>query len=73
MSIKSKVDCPDCGMPIHFESSLLLSGQAFPCSNPACGVTLSLTGTDKAVVSDAFNKFETMRSNATNHAQNYET
>ncbi|MCG7535567.1 hypothetical protein [Pseudoalteromonas sp. OOF1S-7] len=45
MSIKSKIDCPQCGMPIHFESSLLQAGQAFCYANPSCGVTISLTST----------------------------
>ncbi|ALU45748.1 MULTISPECIES: hypothetical protein [Pseudoalteromonas] len=72
MSIKSKIDCPECGVPIHFESSLLLAGQAFSCSNPSCGVTISLTATDKEVVSDAFDKFEQMRNEATHQAGRYD-
>ena len=68
MSIKSKLDCPECNMPIFFESNLLLAGQSFSCSNPNCDVSIALTATDKQVVSDAFSKFEQIRSDATSYA-----
>ncbi|KZN53064.1 hypothetical protein N474_22185 [Pseudoalteromonas luteoviolacea CPMOR-2] len=73
MSIKSKLDCPECNMPIYFESNLLLSGQSFSCSNPNCDVSIALTATDKDIVSNAFNKFEQIRNNATSQAGHHET
>ncbi|MBQ4836915.1 MULTISPECIES: hypothetical protein [Pseudoalteromonas] len=68
MSIKSKLDCPECGAPIYFESNLLLTGQSFSCSNSHCDVSIALTATDKEVVSDAFSKFEQIRNTASSQA-----
>ncbi|MBQ4811473.1 hypothetical protein A7985_11420 [Pseudoalteromonas luteoviolacea] len=73
MSIKSKIDCPECTMPIYFESNLLLAGQSFSCSNPNCDVSIALTATDKEVVSNAFNKFEQIRESATTQAGRHDS
>ncbi|ADZ91889.1 hypothetical protein Marme_2658 [Marinomonas mediterranea MMB-1] len=64
MSIKSTIDCPDCGSPIYFESTLLISGQSFTCSNSNCGTSISLSSEETNVVANAFEKFEKIKHDA---------
>ena len=64
MSVQSQIACPDCGSPIVIESSLLLAGQSFSCSNEKCSVSISLAASETEKVSNAFQQFETMRDKA---------
>ncbi|WP_199609095.1 hypothetical protein [Flocculibacter collagenilyticus] len=72
MSFTSTINCPGCGMPIIFDSQLLLSGSSFSCTNEACNVSISLSREDQNKVSSAFNKFESLKQEserAIKHAQ----
>ena len=64
MSIKSSITCPDCGTPIHIESSLLLAGHKFSCSNKECSVSISISTEDIEKVSRTYKDFEDMRDTA---------
>lgn len=64
MSVQSQITCPDCGSPIFIESTLLLAGKTFNCSNEQCSVAISLSSTETEKVSNAFQQFETMRDQA---------
>lgn len=64
MSVKTEINCPDCHSLILIESTLLLGGQSFKCSNPNCHTSISLSLSEKDKVTQAFNKFENIRQNA---------
>ena len=64
MSVKSQIACPDCGSPIYIESTLLLAGQSFNCTNEQCSVSISLSSSETQRVSDAYQKFEDIRDQA---------
>ena len=68
MSVHSQVACPDCGSPIFIESSLLLTGQSFKCSNEKCSVALSLDMSETDKVSKAYDEFENIRDQARSQA-----
>lgn len=68
MSVKTKIDCPDCQSPIYIESTLLLAGQSFKCSNPNCRTSISLSLSETEKVAQAFNQFENIRQNAVDQA-----
>ncbi|SHO58657.1 hypothetical protein VQ7734_04429 [Vibrio quintilis] len=72
MSIQSKIDCPDCGTPIHFESTLLLAGKKFSCPNPDCHTSISLAPSEVSTVSEAFGQFEKIRSTCIQQAEKTE-
>lgn len=69
MSVKTSVSCPDCNSPIYIESTLLLSGQTFNCSNENCSVAISLGAGDQEKVANAFQQYEDMRENAIQQAK----
>ncbi|KAF7781040.1 hypothetical protein PRUB_b0132 [Pseudoalteromonas rubra] len=46
--------------------------KCFLVSNLSCGVTISMTATGKEAVSDAFDKFEQVRNEATHQAGRYD-
>jgi len=69
MSVKTEINCPDCQSPIIIESSLLLAGQSFKCSNPKCHTSISLSLSETQKVAQAFNKFEEIRQDAVEQAQ----
>ncbi len=64
MSVKTTVNCPDCGSPIYIESTLLLAGQRFSCSNEQCGTAISLSTEDTTKVENAYNEYENIRQQA---------
>ncbi len=69
MSISTQITCPDCQSPIYIESSLLVIGQSFKCSNKQCSTSISLAVSDLQKVTDAFTKFEEIRENAIDQAR----
>ena len=69
MTVKSQIECPDCQSPIYMESTLLLAGHSFKCSNPNCGTTISLSLSETEKVSKAFQKFEKIREDAISQAK----
>lgn len=64
MSFQTSIQCPDCGSPVYIESTLLLSGQSFSCSNKDCDVSISLSASDMQKVSDTFDKYEGLKQQA---------
>lgn len=64
MTVKSQIECPDCRSPIYIESTLLLAGKSFKCSNQNCGTTISLSLSETEKVAQAFNKFQEIRESA---------
>ena len=64
MSVQSVIPCPDCGSNIHIDSTLLLAGQSFKCTNEACTTSIALQPQEVAVVSEAIDKFETLKQDA---------
>lgn len=61
MSIKSTVNCPDCGSPIYIESSLLLAGHKFSCTNPQCSVSIAISSSEIEKVSETYTSFQSMK------------
>lgn len=55
-----KLDCPDCGTPIPYDTYGLLQGKKFACSN--CHLTLNLDPQSHESVKNAMEEFEHMKS-----------
>ena len=61
MSFQTNIPCPDCGSNILIDSTLLLSGEKFACTNEACSAVLSLDESSISQVKDAFEKYEDLK------------
>lgn len=69
MSVQSVVACPDCGSDIHIDSVLLLGGAKFQCTNPQCGVSISIAGESVSAAKAAIEEFEKLKGQAILNAQ----
>lgn len=73
MSFHHSIPCPDCGSDILIESTQLLSGGSFRCTNANCTVAISLDDPKSvSTVTSAFEKFEKLKEESLSQAQNTE-
>jgi len=68
MSINTKINCPDCNTPIPIESSLLLAGHSFKCTNSGCSTAISLSFSESEKVAEAYKKMQGLREAAIDQA-----
>lgn len=61
MSFQSQIPCPDCGHLIYLETTLLVSGAKFTCSNSSCGVSISLSSEDRSTVANTLIKYQSLK------------
>ena len=69
MSVQSVIPCPDCGSNIHIDSTLLLAGQSFKCTNPNCTVSIAIQPQEVPTVSEAIDKFQELKQTALEKGQ----
>jgi len=67
MTIQAEIPCPDCGNKVFVNTGLLLTGSRFSCSNPSCGVSVSLHKSSYQVAATAVEQFEQMKSQKIGH------
>ncbi len=68
MNFHHNINCPDCSHPIPIETTLLLAGQSFSCSNPQCHVSITLSSTEVDRVANAFDQLSSLREDAIKHS-----
>ncbi|MEZ4874276.1 MAG: hypothetical protein R2793_02165 [Flavobacteriaceae bacterium] len=59
MSIEASIPCPDCKMPIPFDTKKMLMGTAFSCPN--CHAVIELSKESNNEVNSTLEKFERLR------------